>query len=100
MTATYSIYSPWQDTQIVQDYLDTLTIRPVSAEPDDFLYTIESQYTNRPDLLAYDLYGTPALWWVFVQRNMDVLDDPIFDFVPGKKIYIPKASSLRQVLGI
>jgi hypothetical protein len=31
---------------------------------------------------------------------MDVLQDPIFDFVPGKKIYIPKNSSLRTVLGI
>ncbi len=54
----------------------------------------------RPDLLAFDLYGDAQLWWVFTQRNMDVLEDPIFDFVPGKKIYIPKASGLRTVLGV
>lgn len=98
--AQYSILSPWYETSIQQDYLDTLRIRPVSAEPDDFLYTIESQYMYRPDLLAFDLYGEAGLWWVFMQRNMDVIEDPIFDFVPGKKIYIPKGSSLRTVLGV
>lgn len=98
--ATYSILSPWYETEVKQNYLDILSIRPVSAEPDDFLYTIESQYMYRPDLLAFDLYGEAGLWWVFTQRNMDVLQDPIFDFVPGKKIYIPKGSSLRTVLGV
>jgi hypothetical protein len=98
--ASYSILSPWYETVEKQNYLDILTIRPVSAEPDDFLYTIESQYMYRPDLLAFDLYGEAGLWWVFIQRNMDVLEDPIFDFVPGKKIYIPKGSSLRTVLGV
>jgi hypothetical protein len=83
-----------------QDYLDLLSIRPVSAEPDDVLYTIDAKFANRPDLLAYALYGDPALWWVFVQRNLDVLQDPIFDFVAGTKIYLPKGSSLRTVLGL
>jgi alpha-L-fucosidase len=85
---------------VKQNYLDILTIRPVSAEVDDFLYTIEAQYTYRPDLLAFDLYGDAGLWWVFIQRNLDVLQDPVFDFTPGKNIYIPKNSSLRTVLGL
>lgn len=100
MTASYSSLSPWANTPIKQDYLDILKIRAVSAETDDFLYTIEAQYTHRPDLLAYDLYGEAALWWVFIQRNLDALQDPIFDFIPGKKIYIPKSSSLKAVLGL
>jgi hypothetical protein len=98
--AIYTSTSPWYNTKIVQNYLDTLSIRPVSAEADDYLYTIEPQYTYRPDLLAYDLYKESKLWWVFIQRNLDVLQDPIFDFVPGKQIYIPKGSSLKKVLGI
>jgi len=97
---TYSSLSPWAKTNVTKNYLDVLSIRPVSSEPDDFLYTIEAQYTNRPDLLAYDLYDTPELWWVFIQRNLDVLQDPIFDFVPGTQIYIPKRSSLFSVLGL
>jgi len=100
MSAVYSNFSPWATTQIKENYLDVLSIRAVSAESDDFLYSIESQYTYRPDLLAYDLYGEAALWWVFIQRNLNVLQDPIFDFVPGTKIYIPKSSSLKTVLGL
>jgi hypothetical protein len=100
MAANYSNTSPWSNTEITQDYLDILSIRPVAAEVDDFVYTIEPQYTHRPDLLAYDLYGTPRLWWVFIQRNLDVLQDPIFDFIPGVEIYIPKKTGLLRVLGI
>jgi hypothetical protein len=100
MASNYTNTSPWYNTQVTNNYLDILAIRPVSAEVDDFLYKIQPQYTYRPDLLAFDLYGDPALWWVFAQRNMDVLQDPILDFVPGTKIYIPKSSSLRNVLGL
>jgi len=100
MAATYTNTSPWFKTPITQNYLDVLSIRPVAAQTSDFLYTIESQYTFRPDLLAYDLYGDATLWWVFIQRNLDVLQDPIFDFVPGTKIYIPKASGLKSLLGM
>lgn len=98
--AQYNNRSPWFKTPITQDYLDVLRIRPVAAEYSDYLYTIEPQYTYRPDLLAFDLYNDAALWWVFIQRNLDVLQDPIFDFVPGTKIYIPQFSKLKTALGI
>lgn len=100
MEATYSSVSPWYNTKINKNYLMELEIRPVPAEDDDYLYTLEPQYTRRPDLLAYDLYGTPKLWWVFIQRNMDVIRDPVFDFVPGIKIFLPKKSNLIRILGI
>jgi alpha-L-fucosidase len=100
MAAVYSNTSPWYNTPSKITHLDLLVIRPVSAEVDDFLYTIEAQYAYRPDLLAFDLYGTPSLWWVFIQRNLDVLQDPIFDFIPGMQIYIPKNSSLTTILGL
>ena len=70
--ATYKKTSPWANTTQNKLYLNLLEIRPVPAESDDFQYVIENQYKHRPDLLAYDLYGTPKLWWVFVQRNMSV----------------------------
>jgi hypothetical protein len=100
MSANYNDFSPWSITPTIQNYLGILEIRPVSAESDDFVYTIQAQYNMRPDLLAFDLYGDPRLWWVFIQRNMDVLEDPIFDFVAGKQIRIPKNSSLLNVLGL
>lgn len=98
--AQYKNVSPWRDTKITNNYLDILRIRPVPAEADDYLYTIEPQYNFRPDLLAYDLYKEPKLWWVFIQRNLDVLQDPIYDFIAGTQIYIPKGDSLNKQLGL
>lgn len=100
MVAKYASTSPWFLTDVKNNYLDVLVIRPVSAEIDDYMYTLEPQYTYRPDLLSFDLYGTPKLWWVFSQRNLDKIQDPIFDFVPGLEIYLPKKSSLFTALGI
>lgn len=98
--ASYANTSPWYNTTISNNTLGFLEIRPVASENDDFLYKLEAQYTHRPDLLAFDLYGTSRLWWVFSQRNMDVIQDPIYDFVPGIKIYIPKKSKLFESLGL
>ena len=96
----YKQDSPYASTKENNLYLELLDIRPVPAEDDDYLYTIENQYKNRPDLLAYDLYGNPRLWWVFVQRNMSVIKDPIYDFEPGVQIYLPKKSNLSKFLGV
>lgn len=98
--AIYSKSSPWATTPQNNLYMEPLNIRAVPAEADDYVYTIENQYKHRPDLLAYDLYGNPKLWWVFVQRNMSVLKDPIYDFVPGAVIYLPKKTNLRKFLGV
>ena len=80
--------------------MELLTIRPVPAESDDYKYVIESQYKHRPDLLAYDLYGNANLWWVFVQRNMSIIKDPIYDFEPGTIIFCPKKTKLEKYLGV
>lgn len=98
--AKYSNTSPYFNTSENNISLDFLVPRTITSEKDDVTYTITRTYGYRPDLLAFDLYGDPALWWVFAQRNMDVLQDPILDFVPGTKIYVPKSSSLRNVLGL
>jgi hypothetical protein len=98
--ATYSNFSPYSETAQNNLYLELINIRPVPSESDDYVYTIESQYKHRPDLLAYDLYGSARLWWVFVQRNMSVIKDPIYDFVPGVQIYLPKKSNLEKFLGV
>lgn len=99
-TVRYEQNSPWSNTPIVDDsYLDILRIRPVPEADDDILYEVQPQYAYRPDLLAFDLYGTKNLWWVFAQRNMDLLKDPVNDMVPGIKIYLPKGDTLARQLG-
>ena len=98
--ATYDNESPYANTEVVNgQYLDILSIRPVPAYDEDILYTIESQYQHRPDLLAYDLYGSTKLWWVFAQRNMNTIKDPVYDMVTGTQIYLPQGAKLTEVLG-
>jgi hypothetical protein len=98
--AKYEKTSPYFNTNQNKLYLDLLSIRPVPAEADDYKYVIETHYKHRPDLLAFDLYGNAKLWWVFTQRNMSVLKDPIFDFSPGTAIYCPKKSNLEKYIGV
>lgn len=98
--ATYSKTSPYFNTTQNNTSLDIFTPRTLTAELDDITYTIDKIYAYRPDLLAYDLYGTPRLWWVFAQRNPNAIEDPIYDFYPGNVIQLPKLSNLRSDLSI
>ena len=92
--------SPYANTPLTDTgYLDVFAPVPVPVGSNDVLYEILPAYTYRPDLLAFDLYGQKELWWVFAQRNLDVLKDPIFDFVAGTKIYLPQGSNLRLLIG-
>lgn len=96
----YTPASPYYKTGTFGIFLDVMANRPISKLPDDVLYEIDSVYEYRPDLLAADLYGSSSLWWVFAQRNPNVLIDPLMDFVAGTRIYIPKLSTLKQDLGV
>lgn len=96
--ATYNKNSPWYETPQNDLYLENMVYRKIPQNLDDAEYIIETQYANRPDLLAYDLYGDPKLWWIFVNRNRSVLKDPIFDFVPGVKIFVPRKQDLFSAI--
>lgn len=98
--ATYSKYSPYKNTTLLDNkFLDTLVERPIPKLADDILFTITHIYQYRPDRLAYDLYKDPMLWWVFAVRNKNTLNDPVWDFKPGVKIFLPKLSTIEEVLG-
>ena len=98
--AKYSRTSPYFETDQNKLNLDLLKPRTITAEADDETYTIERTYAYRPDLLAFDLYGTPRLWWVFAQRNADEIEDPIYDFKPGTVIRLPKPENVKADLGL
>ena len=97
--ATYDSTSPYFETGFNQFYLDVMVNRPIPKEDDDLQFTINNTYQYRPDLLAYDLYQTPSLWWVFYQRNPNTLQAPPLDFTIGKIIYLPKITTLKSALG-
>lgn len=98
--ARYNNTSPYFNTPQNEINLGVFVPRPITAEQDDQEYTIERTYAYRPDLLSYDLYGTPRLWWVFAQRNPDQLEDSIYDFKPGVTIKLPKQANISKDLGV
>ena len=97
--STYSKSSPYYKTTTYGNFLDVWNPRSFPKLPDDVMFTINSTYQYRPDLLAHDLYGDAGLWWVFSIRNPNTIKDPVFDFKPGVKIYIPKKTTLTSALG-
>lgn len=97
----YPTTSPYYLTDVYKNqFLDVYINRNIPKLSDDVYWEITSTYNLRPDLLAYDTYNDSRLWWVFAVRNPNKLKDPMFDFVTGKKIYLPKLSVLKQVLGL
>lgn len=102
MTAEYSKASPYFKTNTFGGgkFLDSLVYRAIDKQADDVNYSIDKIYEFRPDLLAFDLYGDSALWWVFRARNPNVIDDPVFDFRAGVAIMIPKKTTLQSNLGL
>lgn len=57
---------------------------PTSAG--DVLTIITKRQEYRPDLMAFDYLGDPALWWVIMEAN-GISD--IFNFKTGLNIRIP-----------
>ena len=96
----YSKSSPYYTTKIFDDkFLDVLSYRTIERRPEDIQTTIAATYHLRPDLMAYDLYGTSALWWVFAARNPNALPDPLWSFTEGTQIYLPQRKYLTSSLG-
>ena len=100
MAVTYSKASPYVNTNVYGFFLDVANIPSIPIDPTDVQYQIDAIYRGRPDLLAFDLYGTADLWWVFSVRNPNVIQDPIFDFVPGVIIFVPQKKNLTAALGL
>lgn len=98
--AQYDASSPYYQTEYSQFFLDVMINRPIPKQDDDILFKINLTYQYRPDLLAYDLYDNSRLWWVFYQRNPNTLQAPPLDFKTDTVIYVPKITTLRNVLGI
>ena len=97
---SYAKTSPYYTTNVFSKSLDVLNYRAFPAQLDDQIITLTESYRNRPDLLAFDLYQDSRLWWVFAVRNPNNIKDPVFDFVPGRKIFVPKKETLVTALGL
>lgn len=89
--AEYRSDSMYRNTKIVNNkYLDVYnsSVADINTMEIDTI-EIAAKYHQRPDVLAYDLYGNAKLWWVFAELNQDTLVDPIVDFKSGLTISVP-----------
>ena len=98
--ALYKNTSPWFNTAQVNGVLDIFKPRYIAPAPNDQIYQVDPYYNLRPDLLAYDLYEDPKLWWVFSMRNPNVLRDPIFDMYTGQIFMVTSPADLKKILSI
>jgi hypothetical protein len=99
MAQNYDSTTAYFNTGYNQFYLDVMVNRPIPKLADDLEWVITETYQYRPDLLAYDLYQTSTLWWVFYQRNPNTLQAPPLDFKTGTLLYLPNINTLKQTLG-
>jgi hypothetical protein len=96
----YKPSSPYFNTPQTTWYLGTYEPRDIGRDGTDNFKILESKYEHRPDLLSYDLYGSPNFWWVFMMINPDQIKDPIFDLKAGMTIWTPTATRLSNNLGV
>lgn len=96
----YQPSSPYSATQQTSWYLSNYEPRTINRDGTDLLKILETKYEHRPDLLSYDLYGSPNFWWIFMVVNPDAIKDPIYDFKAGMVIYVPTANRLSNTLGV
>jgi hypothetical protein len=68
----------------------------IRKSSNDFFITVKDSDVGRLDLLAYNHYGTPALWWVIALAN-DIFD-PLYEPEPGTLLRIPQNPLLEQSL--
>ena len=98
MAIQYDGKSNYARTAVNRKYLELyeplLKSDNLSAETITFI--IESKYNKRPDLLAFEMYGSARLWWVFAHYNRDTLTDPIMDFTSGTKIKAPRTFRITR----
>ena len=87
----YRTDSLYRNTKIInKQYLDVLNVDSIDIDNTTTkTITLEAKYEEKPDMLAYDLYGNAKLWWVFALFNQDKLVDPIIDFKSGISILVP-----------
>lgn len=87
----YRSDSIYRNTEIIDNkYLDILSIDNIDVKNTSTKsLVLQPKHDNKPDLLAYELYGNAKLWWVFALFNQDKLQDPILDFKAGLSINVP-----------
>lgn len=89
--------NPYFLTPTTENYLDILEMPEIEHSPNDRFWTIEKYYEFRPDKLAKELYGDERYYYVFMLRNMDIIENPIYDFIAGVEIRLPSQTAVKNL---
>ena len=92
MAVLYDKKSNYSTTSQNKKYLD-LYKPPLTSDTLSkvtITLVIQPKYHKRPDLLAFEMYGSEKLWWIFAHYNRDILVDPLLDFTSGTRIVAPR----------
>lgn len=57
------------DSTLGEVLLSTRDIKDVKLNVDDVYHTVKANEVCRLDLISYNYYGNPLLWWVIAQAN-------------------------------
>ncbi|MSQ05521.1 MAG: hypothetical protein EXR40_06005 [Nitrosomonadaceae bacterium] len=98
MAVAYDPRSFYSTTPVNTSYLNHTVFPTIVFDGEESPMVISARYENRPDKLAYDLYGSSKLWWVFGLCNRDKLEDPIWDFKVGLEILVPSSRSVQRFI--
>lgn len=96
--ATYNRYSPYSQTPQTWYLGQYVPLKIPPADDDDF-YIIPQKYHERPWMLAKELYHNERLYYIFAITNMDLIQDPIYDFKVGTTIRVPANNRVQRLLG-
>lgn len=56
------------------------------------------KFVNRPDAIAYEVYGNSKYWWIIAMANN--IKDPFFEFYKGRSLKIPNIDLVKKELGM
>lgn len=99
--ATFKINTRYTNgfTDLNAEGIEFLVLRKaLKLEPDagDTYITITQEYLKRPDLISFNAYGTPRLWWALYEFNN--IQDPIFGLRIGQLFRIPALDRLLDAI--
>ena len=85
----FSEYSLYTNTPVNQFYRGYYQPIDIPKDSSDLFILIPSEYHHKPGKMAYTMYGTARLSWIFSYFNREIISDPLFDFEEGLIIRCP-----------
>ena len=90
-----------EDNDTRNSYLETQNLRKIPKSDDDVYHIVADSEVNRLDIISFNYYGTPHLWWAIAWAN-DFIDpfilkrDDVIRIPPLTALYNPDLKILNR----